>query len=100
MCNVLSNEEVYQIYAERKGEMIKIEFTCLTCGETTNITVDDIDEKTIVPVCDACYKIFLSRKRKIVKSFQKKLECVYEKYGIPVDTFNANEELSEISDID
>jgi len=71
--------------------MIKIEFTCLTCGETTNITENDIDEKTIVPVCDTCYKMFLSQKGKIVKSFQKKLEGVYEKYGIPVDTFNADE---------
>ncbi len=71
--------------------MIKIKFTCFTCGETAGITEDDISEKTIVPVCDACYKMFLSRKRKLVKSFKKKLEGVYEKYGIPVDTFDAGE---------
>ena len=76
--------------------MIKIEFTCLTCGETTAITVDDIDEKTIVPVCDACYEIFLSRKGKLIKSFAKKLRVVYEGYGIPIDTFNAAEELANM----
>ena len=76
--------------------MIKIEFTCLTCGETTGITADEIDEKTIVPVCDACYEIFLSQKRKLVKSFEKKLKALYGGYGISVDTFNAAEELAEL----
>ena len=73
--------------------MIKIEFTCLTCSETTSITEDDIEEKTIVPVCDDCYKEFLSRREKVIKSFKKKVKAVYEEYGIPVDTFNAAEEL-------
>ncbi len=76
--------------------MIKIEFTCLTCGDTTDIAKDDIEEKTVVPVCDACYKKFEARKGKLVKSFKKKLEVVYEKYGIPVDTFNSVEELAEL----
>ena len=71
--------------------MIKIEFTCFTCGDTTVIAEDELDEKSIVPVCDACYEIFLSRKSKLVKSFKKKLEDVYEKYGIPVDTFDVTE---------
>ena len=74
--------------------MIKIEFTCLTCGETKYITKDDIDEKTVVPVCDACYKEFLSQKEKVVKSFEKKLKRAYKEYGIPVDTFNAAEEFA------
>ena len=75
--------------------MIKIEFTCLTCGDTTEITVDDVDEKTVVPVCDACYKKFMSEKERLVKPFKKRLANIYEKYGIPVDTFNADDELSE-----
>ena len=78
--------------------MIKIEFTCFNCGVTTDITADDIEEKTVVPVCAACYKIFLSQKRRLVKSCQKKLVGIYEKYGIPVDTFNANEEFAELND--
>ena len=73
--------------------MIKIIFTCLTCGEIEDITADDVDEKTTVPVCDACYKRFLSRKRRLIKSFENRLKGIYEEYGIPVDTFNANEEL-------
>jgi len=76
--------------------MIKIEFTCLTCGGIESITADDIDGKTVVPVCDACYKKFLSRKGELVKSFGKKLEGIYEEYGIPVDTFNAGEEFGYI----
>uniref|UniRef100_A0A6M3LIH2 Uncharacterized protein n=1 Tax=viral metagenome TaxID=1070528 RepID=A0A6M3LIH2_9ZZZZ len=76
--------------------MIKIEFTCLTCGKTADITEDDIDEKTIVPVCDACYVTFLYRKGKLVKSFEKKLISFYKEYGIPVDTFNADEEFVEL----
>ena len=76
--------------------MIKIEFTCLTCSETSNITENDIEEKTIVPVCDACYKKFLSQKRRLVKSFEKKLGDVYERYGIPVNTFNTVEEFTEL----
>ena len=76
--------------------MIKIEFTCYSCGGSSEITEDDIEEKTIVPVCDACYKMFLSRKSKLVKSFGKKLNGVYEEYGIPVDTFNAVEEFAEL----
>jgi len=80
--------------------MIKIIFTCFACNETTDITADDIDEKSIVPVCDVCYGKFVSQKRKIIKPFEMRLMSLYEKYGIPVDTFNANEELSEISDID
>ena len=70
--------------------MIKIEFTCLACGKTTEITEDEIEGKTIVPVCDVCYEMFLSRKRKIVKS----LVGVYGKYGISVDSFNAVEEFA------
>ena len=38
--------------------MIKIIFTCFACNETTDITADDMDEKTIVPVCDICYGKF------------------------------------------
>jgi len=75
--------------------MIRIEFTCLTCGDIAEITEDDIEEKTMVPVCDACYEMFLSQKSKLVKSFEKKIEGVYEKYGIPVETFNAAEEFLE-----
>ncbi len=78
--------------------MIKIEFTCLTCEATADITEDDIDEKTVVPVCDACYELFLSRKEKLVKAFEKKMRDVYEEYGIPVDTFEASEELSGLND--
>lgn len=76
--------------------MIKIEFTCTTCGATADITADDVDEKTVVPVCDACYEKFLSQKGKLVKSFERKLKGVYEEYGIPVDTFNATEELADL----
>jgi len=73
--------------------MIKIEFTCFVCGEITEITEDDINEKNTVPVCDACYDKFLSQKSSLVKSFKKRLDGIYERYGIPVDTFNAAEEL-------
>ena len=73
--------------------MIKIEFTCYSCGGRSEISIDDIDEKVIVPVCDDCYKKFLSRKEKSVKLFTKKLEIIYSDYGIPVDTFNASEDI-------
>ena len=76
--------------------MIKIEFTCLTCGKTTDTTEDAISEKTTVPVCDDCYKKFLSQKGKLIKSFQKKLGCIYKEYGIPIDTFNAAEDISDV----
>jgi len=76
--------------------MIKIEFTCKTCGTATDISADAIEEKTAVPVCDDCYKLFLSQKGKLVKSFEKKLKGVYEKYGIDVDAFNAAEEFAEL----
>lgn len=77
--------------------MIKIEFTCKTCNKTMAITAGDIDEKTIVPVCDACYKMFLARKGKLIKSFEKKLVGAYEEYGIPVDTFRASEEFGDLN---
>ena len=80
--------------------MIKIEFTCYVCGEKSEIGVDDIDEKTIVPICDDCYKKFLSRKGKLIKSFIKRLKKVYSDYGIPVDTFNAGEDIVVESDIE
>ena len=76
--------------------MIKIEFTCKTCGTVAEISSDDIEEKNIVPVCDACYTKFLSRKSKLIKSFEKKLKGVYEEYGIDVDTFNAYEEFAKL----
>ena len=72
--------------------MIKIEFTCYSCAKTSDIATDDIDEKTIVPVCDDCYKIFSSRKEKLIKSFERKLKTIYSEYSIPVDTFNAGED--------
>ncbi len=74
--------------------MIKIEFTCYRCGESSEIVADDIDEKTIVPVCDGCYKIFLSRKEKLIKSFIKKLISIYSDYDIPAGTFNAGEDIT------
>ena len=76
--------------------MIKIEFTCKTCGATSEITADDIDERTIVPVCASCYQTFLSRKAKLIKSFEKRMNVIYEEYGIPFDTFNVAEELSDL----
>ena len=76
--------------------MIKIEFTCLTCDASTDIAADEIEEKTIVPVCDDCYKKFLSRQKKLIKSFEKRLKVVYGEYGIPVDTFNADEEFADL----
>lgn len=78
--------------------MIKIEFTCKTCGKITEITVDDVEEKMVVPVCDACYQKFLSLKSKRVKAFNKKIIAVYKEYGIPVDTFNADEEFSDLKE--
>ena len=77
--------------------MIKIEFSCYACGERSEISVDDIDEKTIVPVCDACYDKFLSRKKKLINSFIRKLTSVYSDYCIPIDTLNAGEDIT-ISD--
>jgi len=74
--------------------MIKIEFTCYRCGESSEISADDIDEKATVPVCDNCYKKFLSRESRLVKSFQKKLRGIYSDYGIPVNTFNVSEEIT------
>ena len=76
--------------------MIKIEFTCKTCGANEDITADDIDERTIVPVCASCYQTFLSRKEKLIKSFQRRMNVIYDEYGIPADTFNVAEELSEL----
>ena len=74
--------------------MIKIEFTCYSCGESSEIGADDIDGKVIVPVCDGCYRKFLSRKERLVKSFIKKLVSIYGDYGIPADTFNAGEDIT------
>ena len=74
--------------------MIKIEFTCYGCGESSEITADDIVEKAIVPVCDGCYKKFLSRKEKLIKSFIKKLVSIYSDYNIPAGTFNAGEDIT------
>ena len=74
--------------------MIKIEFTCYSCGESSEISADDIDEKDIVPVCDDCYKEFLSRKEKVIKSFIKKLKGTYSDYCISVGTFSASEEIT------
>ncbi len=72
--------------------MIKIEFTCYSCGKISDIGTDDIDEKTTVPVCDVCYQKFLLRKEKLIESFKKKLTSIYDEYSIPVDTFNAGAE--------
>ena len=74
--------------------MIKIEFTCHSCGESSVITEDDIDEKVTVPVCDGCYKKFLSRKDKLIKSFKRRLASIYGDYGIPANTFNAGEDIT------
>ncbi len=73
--------------------MIKILFTCDTCGEGSEISVDDIDEKVVVPVCEGCYNKFLSRKGKLIKSFIKRLVSIYGDYGIPANTFNAGEDI-------
>ena len=73
--------------------MIKIEFTCYSCKESSEITANDIDEKAIVPVCDDCYKDFLSRKERAIKSFTKRLVGLYVSYGIPANTFNAVEDI-------
>ena len=76
--------------------MIKIEFTCYSCGGKEEIGVDDIEEKEVVPVCEDCYKKFLSRKERLIKSFVKRLTTIYSDYDIPVDTFDASEVDSEI----
>ena len=73
--------------------MIKIEFTCYSCEKTSDIDADDIDGKTVVPVCDDCYSKFLLRKARLIKSFGKKLASIYGEYDIPVDTFNASEDI-------
>ena len=73
--------------------MIKIEFTCYGCGKSSEIATDDIEEKTIVPVCEDCYKEFLSRKEKLIKLFIKKLISIYGDYDIPASTFNAGEDI-------
>jgi len=72
--------------------MIKIEFTCKTCGVVEVISVDDIDGKEIVPVCEVCYNRFLAQKGILVRVFKKRVENIYEEYGIPVDTFNVSDE--------
>ena len=74
--------------------MIKVVFSCYVCGGSSEIGVDDIDEKTTVPVCDGCYGKFLSRKERLIKSFTKKLRSIYSDYDIPVDTFNAGEDIA------
>ena len=76
--------------------MIQIEFTCYRCGKSSEIVVDDIEEKTIVPVCDDCYGMFIVQKEKLIKSFTKRLKDIYKKYNIPVNTFKANEEFVEL----
>ena len=73
--------------------MIKIEFTCYSCEEVSEIGVDDVEGKSVVPVCDDCYESFLSQKGKLIKSFEKKLRAIYSAYSIPVDTFNASEDI-------
>ena len=74
--------------------MLKIEFTCYSCGESSEISADDIDEKAIVPVCDDCYKKFLSQKEQLIKLFLKKLTRIYSDYDISVDTFNASKDIA------
>ena len=73
--------------------MIRIDFACWSCGKSWEIDVADIEKKTIVPVCDDCYKKFLSRKERLIKSFKKKLTVIYSDYGIDVNTFNAGESI-------
>ena len=74
--------------------MIKIEFTCYVCGKVSKIGVDDIGEKEVVPVCDDCYKKFISLKEKRIKSFIKNIKRLYRDYNIPFDTFNVSEEIT------
>ena len=78
--------------------MVKIEFTCYVCGNSSEISADDIEEKTIVPVCDDCYSKFLTRKKRLIRSCMKRLTGIYVDYGIPIDTFNASEELAELKE--
>lgn len=73
--------------------MIRIEFTCFVCGEKSEISPDDIEEKEVVPVCETCYKLFKVDKERAVELFIKKIKSVYGKYDIPVGTFNAGEEI-------
>ena len=73
--------------------MIKIEFTCYSCKESWEIIANDIDEKSVVPVCDDCYKSFLAQKGKLIRSFTKRLVSIYGDYAIPADTFNAGEDI-------
>jgi len=73
--------------------MIRIEFTCYCCGKGSEIDMDDVEEKTIIPVCDGCYQKLLSRKEKLIKSFIRKLISIYSDYDIPAATFNAGEEI-------
>lgn len=73
--------------------MIKIIFTCHVCGKTSDIGIDDVEEKNIVPVCDGCYNNFVSKKELLIKSFKKKLTTIYNEFGIPSDTFNAGEDI-------
>lgn len=74
--------------------MIKIEFTCYSCGGSSEIVADDIEEKMIVPVCNACYDKFLLRKGKLIKSFKKKFKSIYSDYDIPSDTFSASADIT------
>lgn len=76
--------------------MIKIEFTCLTCGATEDITENAIEGKTIVPVCNVCYETFEARKEKLVNNFKLKLTSLYKAYGIQAETFNAAEEIADL----
>ena len=76
--------------------MIKIVFTCFNCGDEGDINADDIEGKDIFPVCDSCYDKFLSRKERLVKFAIKKLTKIYSDCGIPIETFNAGEEFSEL----
>ena len=78
--------------------MIEIKFTCYKCGESSDIGADDVEEKDIVPVCDDCYEKFKSQKEKLIKSFKKKLIGIYNGYCIPVDTFSAGEEITNMED--
>ena len=73
--------------------MIKIEFTCYVCGNTSEIGVDNIEEKTIVPVCEGCYNVFVSQNEKLIRLFVKKLTGVYNVFSISIDSFNAGEDI-------
>lgn len=63
---------------EKEATVIEIRFTCAMCGRTEIIKQDDIEGKESAPLCDACWKIFQRRRKKL----EGQIRILHSTYGV------------------